>query len=181
MKHAAMTYAASLSALLLSTVAIAQMPYAGLQARQVKALSEQQIADLRAGRGMGMALPAELNGYPGPSHLLELADQLALRPEQRAGIAAMFADMKAEAIPLGERLIEQESAIDRLFSEKTASLQGLQQATLAAAKTQGELRAAHLKYHLLTVAVLDKQQMDRYSQLRGYAPGAPAHRHRRSD
>ena len=48
-------------------------PYAGLQARPVKALSDQQIADLRAGRGMGLALAAELNGYPGPMHVLELA------------------------------------------------------------------------------------------------------------
>ena len=173
-----MTYVLGLIALLLSTAASAQTPYAGLQARPVKALSEQQVADLRAGRGMGMALPAELNGYPGPSHLLELADQLALRPEQRTKIAAMFADMKAEAIPLGERLIAQETDLDRQFSGKTASLESLEHATAAAARTQGELRAAHLKYHLLTVAILDQQQMERYSQLRGYATGAPTHRHR---
>jgi hypothetical protein len=43
-------------------------PYAGLQQRGVKALSDQQIADLRAGKGMGLALAAELNGYPGPIH-----------------------------------------------------------------------------------------------------------------
>jgi hypothetical protein len=49
-------------------------PYAGLQQRPVKALSEQQVADLRAGRGMGLALAAELNGYPGPLHVIELAD-----------------------------------------------------------------------------------------------------------
>ena len=172
-----MKYVFGLFVLLLSGAAIAQMPYAGLQTRQIKALSDQQIGDLRAGRGMGMALPAELNGYPGPSHLLELADQLALRPEQRTRTAALFADMKAEAIPLGERLIGQESDLDRQFSDKTVSLESLQQATAAAAKTQGELRAAHLKYHLLTVAILDKQQMDRYSELRGYTAGAPGHRH----
>ena len=48
-------------------------PYAGYQQRPIKALSEQQIADLRAGRGMGLALAAELNGYPGPVHVLALA------------------------------------------------------------------------------------------------------------
>ena len=51
-------------------------PYAGQQQRAVKALSEQQVADLRAGRGMGLALAAELNGYPGPLHVIELADKL---------------------------------------------------------------------------------------------------------
>ena len=49
-----------------SSLAQSQQPYAGLEGRSVKALSEQQIADLRAGRGMGLALAAELNGYPGP-------------------------------------------------------------------------------------------------------------------
>ena len=53
-----------------------QSPYAGMQARPIKALSSEQIADLKAGRGMGLALTAELNGYPGPAHLLELADKL---------------------------------------------------------------------------------------------------------
>ena len=53
-------------------------PYAGMQSRAVKALTDQQIADLRAGRGMGLALAAELNGYPGPMHVLELADRLSL-------------------------------------------------------------------------------------------------------
>src|SRR6266849_3579115 len=48
-----------------------QQPYAGLQTRPIKAISEQQIADLKAGRGMSLALAAELNGYPGPKHVLE--------------------------------------------------------------------------------------------------------------
>ena len=45
----------------------AQSPYAGLQARAVKALSDQQIADLKAGRGMGLALPADSTVIPGPA------------------------------------------------------------------------------------------------------------------
>jgi hypothetical protein len=38
-----------------------------LEQRDIKTLSNQQIADLRAGRGMGLALAAELNGYAGPT------------------------------------------------------------------------------------------------------------------
>src|SRR3954447_20684114 len=97
------------TALLFASVAAnAQTPYAGMQARPIKALSEQQVADLEAGRGMGLALTAELNGYPGPSHVLELADRLELSADQRARIKALFDSMKAEALPLGSRLIEQE-------------------------------------------------------------------------
>ncbi len=49
--------------------AAAQSPYAGMQARPIKALSAEQIADLKAGRGLSLALAAELNGYPGPRHV----------------------------------------------------------------------------------------------------------------
>src|SRR5713226_1932454 len=96
--------------------AVAQTPYAGMQARSIKALSDQQIADLRAGRGMGLALAAELNGYPGPSHVLELADKLDLSSDQRVQIQRLFDSMKAEAVPLGSKLIEQESNLDRQFA-----------------------------------------------------------------
>src|SRR4051812_41793505 len=88
--------------------AAAQTPYAGIQTRAIKALSDQQIADLRAGRGMGLALAAELNGYPGPSHLLELADRLGLSDAQRSSARKLFEAMKSETIPIGERLIAQE-------------------------------------------------------------------------
>ena len=54
------------------SLAQSPQPYAGLEGRSIKALSEQQIADLRA--------------------------------------------MKAEAIPLGERLIAQEADLDKQFA-----------------------------------------------------------------
>ena len=59
---------------------------------------------------MGLALPAELNGYPGPSHVLENADALGLSAEQREHTKGLFEAMKAEAVPVGERLIEQEAS-----------------------------------------------------------------------
>jgi hypothetical protein len=78
-------------------------PYAGMQARAIKALSAEQIADLNAGRGMSLALAAELNGYSGPRHVLELGDQLGLTDQQRADVQRLFDAMTAEAIPLGEK------------------------------------------------------------------------------
>src|SRR5438128_9078395 len=87
----------------------AQQPYAGFEARSIKALSQQQIADLRAGRGMGLALAAEVNGYPGPMHVLQFADSLDLSDQQRAKMEELITAMKAEAIPLGEQLIVQEA------------------------------------------------------------------------
>jgi Spy/CpxP family protein refolding chaperone len=147
----------------------AHQPYAGLQARPVKALSDQQIADLKAGRGMGLALAAELNGYPGPLHVLELATPLGLSDDQRAKVAGLFDTMKREAVPLGERLIAAETALDQLFADRTITPSSLGEATRGIASLQGELRLAHLKYHLATVELLTPEQATRYSTLRGYA------------
>jgi len=105
-----------------------------------KALSEQQVSDLGAGRGMGLAMAAELNGYPGPSHVLELADKLELSADQRDRIKALFDSMKAEAQPLGSRLIAQETVLDKLFANRSITPANLKVSTVAFAATQGELR-----------------------------------------
>ena len=158
--------------------AFAQSPYASMQTRPIKALSDQQVADLKAGRGMGLALPAELNGYPGPSHVLELADKLGLTEAQRNAVTSLFEAMKAETVPIGERLIDQEAVLEGLFAGRTATLENVAAATAAISETQGKLRAAHLKYHLSTLAMLQPDQLERYSQLRGYSSSTPMqHRH----
>jgi Spy/CpxP family protein refolding chaperone len=163
--------------LALVTGAHAQTPYAGMQSRPIKALTEQQIADLNAGRGMGLALAAELNGYPGPSHVLELADKLDLSAEQRAGMQRLLGEMKAEAMPLGAKLIEQEAELDRQFAGRTVTVDSLKASTAAVAATQGKLRETHLKYHLSTGSILTPAQMTKYAELRGYGGGHLRHRH----
>jgi hypothetical protein len=175
-----MRFPFTLAALMLTTVtAFAQTPYAGMQSRPIKALSEQQVADLQAGRGMGLALAAELNGYPGPAHVLELADKLDLSADQRAKVQQLFTSMKQEALPLGSKLIEQEMELDRQFASHAITPASLKSATTGIAITQGELRETHLKYHLSTVALLTEGQRHRYSELRGYGdhPINPTHHH----
>src|SRR5262249_41252646 len=93
-----------------------EQPYAGYEQRPIKALSSEQIADLKVGGGMGLALAAELNGFPGPIHVLELSDKLELTAEQREAVEALYAAMKAAAIPIGKRLIREEAELDRLFA-----------------------------------------------------------------
>jgi Spy/CpxP family protein refolding chaperone len=145
-----------------------QTPYAGMHQRGVKALSDQQIADLRAGRGMGLALAGELNGYPGPLHVIELADQLTLSAEQRRRVQELFDAMKVEAKAVGEALIEQERALDQAFAGRQISPASLDRLTAQIGETQGRLRAVHLKYHLTTAALLTEHQRHRYARLRGY-------------
>jgi Spy/CpxP family protein refolding chaperone len=172
-----------MAALVISTSALAQTapPYAGLQSRSIKALSDQQLSDLHAGRGAGLALAAELNGYPGPAHVLELADKLSLSPAQRERAQTLFAAMKAEAVPLGEQLIAREEELDRLFASRTVTATNLVAATQAIGDTQAALRATHLKYHLSMTDLLSPKQVQHYSVLRGYGGGEqmphPHHQH----
>ncbi|HEX5778329.1 MAG TPA: hypothetical protein VFY21_05770 [Xanthobacteraceae bacterium] len=172
--------------MLLPVAAEAQhQPYAGLEQRSVKSLSDREIEDLRAGRGMGMALPAELNGYPGPIHVLELADKLQLSARQRERTRALFEAMQAEAVPLGERLVQQEAALDRAFAQRTITARSLDEMTASIGATRASLRAAHLRYHLSQNEILSPDQIARYASLRGYGDPAshgngkhdPARRH----
>ena len=163
---------------LASSAALAQSPYAGMQTRPIKALSSQQIDDLKAGRGMGLALAAELNGYPGPAHVLELSEKLVLSPAQKERIQKLFESMKAEATPIGARLIEQEGALDRQFASRAITSDALKDATIQIGMTQAELRNAHLKYHLETAHTLSADQMKQYAELRGYTSDVPTKHHR---
>lgn len=149
-------------------------PYAGMEARPIKALSPEQMADLRAGRGMGLALAAELNGYPGPVHVLELAEKLELTAEQRQRTDALRHAMTAETVALGAGLIDLEAELDRQFAARTATRAALERMTMAIGEAQARLRAAHLGYHLTMVEVLSAAQVARYGELRGYAAG-PGH------
>src|SRR6266851_4282422 len=86
-------------------------PYAGQQQRSIKALSDQEIGDLLEGRGMGLAKAGELNSYPGPLHVLQLAEQLALSATQRATTEALYAGMRDEAVSIGRQIIEAERTL----------------------------------------------------------------------
>jgi Spy/CpxP family protein refolding chaperone len=165
----------------ISCFAQSRSPYAGFETRTIKALSAQQIGELRSGLGMSLALAAELNGYPGPRHTLEFAKQLDLSEAQHAKVQELFATMTAERVVIGEKLIAEEAELDRRFAQKTITAAGLVASTQAIGATQAALRATHLKYHLLTLDVLTPGQVQFYAELRGYAGPVqhdPARQHR---
>ena len=151
-------------------------PYAGFETRAVKAVSDPQRADFLAGRGQGLALAAELNGYPGPLHVLELREDLALTPEQIASTETIFARMKQTAIGLGKEHLEREEALDRLFRGGNARPDSVAKAVAEAGRSLASVRDAHLQAHLEMMAILTPGQIARYSQLRGYvAASHPNH------
>lgn len=150
-----------------------QSPYAGMESREIKALSAEDIAELRKGGGWGLALAAELNGAPGPAHLLELQVEIGLSTDQIAAIEVIFAAMQAEAVPAGERLIETEAAVEAAFRSGGVAEAGLRALIGAAETARAELRFIHLKRHLETPPLLTPEQVARYNELRGYVAANP--------
>jgi hypothetical protein len=159
----------------LSTPAVAQhaehgraSPYAGEQTRALKSLSEDDVAELRRGGGWGLAKAAELNGVPGPTHLLELKDAVPLNEEQVAAIGEIFATMKADAIAEGERLIAREQALENAFRARSVTDGSLRRMLAKVEESRSALRYIHLAAHLRASALLTENQIARYVELRGY-------------
>src|SRR5947209_2136287 len=107
----------------------AHAPYAGQQSRDIKALSADEARGLAEGAGLGYAKAAELNGYPGPAHVLENAEALGLSPEQRRAIAFVMQAHKAEARMLGAELLTRERELDQLFATRQASAAAIETKT----------------------------------------------------
>ena len=146
-------------------------PYTGHESRDIKSLSTEDVDALLAGKGMGFAKAAELNGYPGPAHVLELASEFGLTDEQRARTQALFASMQSKAKLLGEALVVEERRLDRLFAGKSITPEKLSASLAAIGALQAKVRGVHLEAHLAQVAILTPDQVERYSSLRGYAAG----------
>jgi len=155
-----------------------ESPYVGLEARSIKSLSAEQIEQYRQGQGMGFALAAELNGYPGPKHVLELERELDLTPEHKVRVAEIFERMRVAAIDLGERIIELESQLNSLFEQGSIDNEILRDRVSRLSVLQGDLRTVHLAAHLEIQDLLSDEQVKSYNDLRGYATQAGGeHRH----
>jgi Spy/CpxP family protein refolding chaperone len=133
------------------------------------ALSEEQVAQLLTGEGMGLARPAELNHYPGPKHVLELASELGLSAEQRAQVEAIRTAMLVSAKRLGAAIVEAERALDSAFASESIDEARLGELTSAIVRLQGDLRAVHLRAHLQVKPILSSAQIAKYDELRGHA------------
>ena len=166
-------------ALPLATAASATEPpaagrYAGEERRAIKSLSVEDVDELRRGGGWGLAKAAELNGMPGPTHLLELREAIPLEAAQVAALEALLVAMQDDAISVVEELIDLEAALDAQFRNGTITEASLGELLAQIAETRARLRYIHLATHLATPALLSEQQIVRYNELRGYASDACA-------
>lgn len=147
--------------------------YVGQEKRDIKTLSESDIEELKNGGGWGLAKAAELNGVPGPAHLLEMKKEISLNPEQIEKIEMLYQKMKGQAIPLGLELIELERKLNNYFASGTITEKLLHDSLEQIAQVQKQLRYVHLSTHLKTPNILTAEQIDLYNKLRGYSSDDP--------
>jgi Spy/CpxP family protein refolding chaperone len=143
-------------------------PYVGQEGRDIKSLSAREVRGILAGEGMGLARAAELNGYPGPMHVLELARPLALSAEQRQRTEQLMQAHKIAVRALGAQLVEAERDLDRAFAARTVDARVVETLTARIGTLQARIRASHLTTHLTQTAILTPEQVERYGVLRGY-------------
>jgi hypothetical protein len=147
--------------------------YVGQERRETKSLSESDIEELKNGRGWGLAKAAELNGVPGPIHLLEMKEEIKLSPQQIRKIEDVYQRMKGEAIPLGLELIELEGKLNDHFAKKDITEKLLNKLLGEIAQIYKKLRYTHLAAHLETPNIVTPEQIALYNKLRGYSSEDP--------
>jgi Spy/CpxP family protein refolding chaperone len=151
--------------------------YQALLDTDIRGIDSNTIEGYLSGEGMGMALPAELNGYPGPRHVLDLANDLELRNEQQEQMQDLFDDMQSEAIELGKSILSEEAELEQAFREQTADEDFLQAQLNKIGELKVRLRYVHLRAHLATAEILSNDQVMLYNSLRGYSDMSPSHEH----
>ena len=138
----------------------------GADHRRVQACAAEFEQVVAGGRGFGMAFAADQNGYPGPLHVLELADRLGLTADQEARMRELMHAMFAESRPKGAALRAAEARLAKLFADGAASEAAVRAAVAEVERARTEVRLVHLLTHLRTRDLLSEEQRRLYHQAR---------------
>jgi Spy/CpxP family protein refolding chaperone len=150
-------------------------PYSGQEIRDIKSLSDNDVQSLQNGTGEafgGIAKLAELNGYPGPRHVLDIAQELQLTDRQRMEIELIYQNMSNNAKSIGSAIIAVEQDMDEAFANKTITEEDLIALLDKSANLYGQLRVVHLSAHLDTAQIMTTEQIQMYNEMRGYDGGS---------
>jgi Spy/CpxP family protein refolding chaperone len=147
--------------------------YVGQETREIKTLSREDMEELSTGEGWGLAKAAELNGVPGPAHLLQMKSEIQLSGKQVEQIEQLYDEMKSQAVPLGLKLIGLERELNEAFATGRIDEENLKDVLTRISDVYGKLRFVHLSAHLKTPAILTAEQMKLYNELRGYTSNDP--------
>jgi Spy/CpxP family protein refolding chaperone len=152
-------------------------PYAALRGTAATGLLPEEVEGLVGGKGMALALAAEVNGYPGPRHVLEAAEasQLSLRPDQLSAIQQLNDRMLQEAQAKGQEILQAEAHLAQRFREGHIDEPSLRESLEHIGRLRAELRLVHLRTHLTTRELLTAEQIAQYNIVRGYEVSSGGH------
>jgi Spy/CpxP family protein refolding chaperone len=136
----------------------------GHRAAQTCATEFDQV--VAEGRGFGMAFAADQNGYPGPLHIIELRERLALTPDQVAKAEALMRAMFDESRPKSARLLSAEARLRRLFADGAANEAAVRTVVAEVERARSDVRLVHLLTHLRARDVLTESQRRLYHDMR---------------
>lgn len=154
--------------------------YVSLLDSEIRGLDQDTIEGYLTGKGLGQALPAELNGYPGPRHTIDMAEELELTEEQLAQVQALFDDMQSAVIPLGDKYLESVAELELAFREDTITDEYLHSQLEKITGIEAQMRYVHLSTHLATIDILSHDQIMQYNMMRGYGDGMDHEQHQNS-
>lgn len=137
------------------------------KARQVRALSVQQIEEYLSGADMGYSKPAEIYDFPCPAHVLRFADAMDLAAVQREAAQSLLAEHKAQARRIGASFLDAERELETLFRLRIVQPAGLASAVRRLARVESQYRLLHLETNRRMRALLTEEQINRYAVLRG--------------
>lgn len=138
-------------------------PQGHAEAQRCDARFEEVVGQ---GLGFGLAFAADRNGYPGPTHVLELRDRLTLSAEQHAQVQALLESMFAQSRPASAALLEAEARLRALFETNRATEERLRVQVAETERLRARLRLVHLSFHLRTRDLLTEAQRAVYHAAR---------------
>lgn len=118
------------------------------------------------GEGAGQGFFAELHGYPGPKHVLDMAKDLQLTEDQKRILQTIYEDMLGRAKELGHSIVNIEEEFDAAFAQGLVTVKSIQDDAEEIGRLRGKLRAVHLVAHAKTQKVLTANQLSLYKKLR---------------
>lgn len=155
--------------------------YVSLLDTEIRGFDQDTIDGYLAGKGLGQALPAELNGYPGPRHTIDMADELELTEEQLVQVQGLFDEMKSKVVPLGELYLQAVAGLEFAFRDGVITEDYLQNQLEVITNIEAQMRFVHLSTHLATIDILNQDQIMKYNMMRGYSEGMDHEQHQNSE
>ncbi len=152
-----------------TSIIYAKSPYHGQEKRLIKSLSNDDVNQLENGKGWGFAKAAELNGVPGPLHILELKKEIKLSKKQEQKVKDIYSAMNEKAVILGKEFISLETQLDQEFKRKSITEERLKSILKQISEVRFRLRYTHMSAHLQAMPLLSDDQLKSYIRLRGYA------------